>query len=466
MSIFSLYRAHRAPQQRVIVIGAGEVGFRIAQRLSTESRQVVVVDLSADKLAFVHNALDVQVLQGSGANPATLAQAGIDSAGIVLAVTDSDEVNLLACLIANRLNPEALKLARVRDEEYAHVEGLLAPDCLNISALINPDVEVVASIERMLRLPRAVDFAEFGSGRIKVVAVQVQDGPLPEKPLTQFPSIAQDHGLRVAGILRGERLVLPGGQDCIHTGDVVYFVCREESLDTVFRITNATTAPARRVLIAGGGNLGLKLALRLEESGCQIKLMEKNAVRCGFLADKLQYVTVLHGDATDRDFMREENAGSMDMVVALTGDEETNVLICLLAKALGARKSITRMNKGGYLPIVRAIGIELSVNPRLAATNSIIRFIRRGMVLSTLSTQDEQVEMLEAVVQQGSRLAGKPLRDLSFPASANLLAILRGDEVIIPKGDTIPLPHDRVLVICDRAHVAWVEGMLTGATQA
>ncbi len=454
------------PQQKIIVIGAGEVGFRIAQRLSTESRQVVVVDRDPERLAHIHNALDVQVLQGSGANPATLARAGIDGAGIVLAVTDSDEVNLLACLIANRLNPASVKLARVRDEEYSHIEGLLAPDCLNISALINPDTEVVASLERMLALPRAVDYAEFGDGRIKVVAVQVLDGELPEKPLTRFPSIARDHGVRVAGILRGERLLLPGGQDIIHAGDVVYFVCREESLDTVLRITNAKTERARRILIAGGGNLGLKLALRLEQTGCQAKLMDKDAARCGVLADTLQQVTVLHGDATDRDFMREENAGGMDMVIALTGDEETNVLICLLAKSLGAQKTITRVNKSGYLPIVRAIGLELSVNPRLAATNSIMRFIRRGMVLSTLSTQDEDVEMLEALAQEGSRLAGTALRDIAFPAGASVLALLRDADVIIPRGDTVPLPGDRVLVICDRAHVAWVENVLAGTKRA
>lgn len=457
------YRIGKAAPQRIIVIGAGEVGFRIAQRLSRENQLVVVVDLNSAKLAAVRNALDVQILHGSGSNPAVLDQAGVKEADIVLAVTDSDEVNLLACLIANLLNPLSLKLARVRDEDYAHMDRLLEPDLLNISALINPDAEVVASIERMIRLPRAVDHAEFGNGRIKVIAIQIQGGPLPGKPLSLFPSIAQDRNVRVAGILRGERLLLPGGHAVIHQGDVVYFVCREDSLSTVLRIADAEVSPIRHILIVGGGNLGLKLALRLEsQNRHKVKLMDRDADRCGILADKLLRTTVLHGDATDRELMREENVGSLDMVIALTGDEETNVLTCLLAKSLGTRKTITRVNKGGYLPIVRAIGIELSVNPRLAATNSIMRFIRRGMVLSSLATQDEDVEMLEAVVQDNSALAGTPLKDLAFPKGANLLALLREREVVIPQGDTVPRVGDRVILICDRDQVAWVETLLAG----
>lgn len=454
--------ASQTTRQRVIVLGAGEIGFNLAHRLSKENRQVVVVDHSPKKLHVVQNTLDVQVLQGSASNPSILAQAGAGEAGIVVAVTGNDEVNLLACLIANIQNPSSLKLARVQNEDYARMSEALGPDYLNIKAIINPDVEVVNTLMRMLHLPASVDYGEFANGRVKVFAVEVASGPLIGKPLTEFPSIAQDRGVRVSGILRGETLVLPKGSDVISAGDVVYFACLEKSVATVLSISNACFKPIRNVCIVGGGDIGLRLAQQLDTQKYRVKLVEKNSNRCEALSNLLSKAVVLNGDGTDRDFMRDENIGDMDMVIALTGDEETNILACLLAKSIGAPNTITRINKSGYMPIVRAIGLKLSVNPRQAATNSIVHFLRRGLLLSTLTTHDEDVEMLEAVLSNQSKCLKKPLKELSFPNGMNLLAVMRWDEVFIPSGDTVLEAGDRVILICERNRLEWAGSHLIG----
>ncbi len=458
----ALYRrTPAAAQQKILVLGAGEVGVNVAQRLAKEDRQVVIVDNKPEKIMAVQNTLDVQAFLGSASSPVVLDQAGVAEAGIVVATTGSDEVNLLACLFANIRNPESLKLARVKNEEFAAAE-LMRPECLNIKAIINPDIEVVNNIIRMLTLPRAVDYGEFGNGRIKVLAIEVRSGPLLDQPLTRFQSIARDPGVRVGGILRGDHLFLPSGSAVIGVNDVVYFVCLEESLATVLAITEARSKPIRHICVVGGGDIGLRLAKKLDNRAYRVKLIEKSAARCAVLADQLANVTVLHGDGTDRDFMRDENVGEMDMVVALTGDEETNILACLLAKSVGTPHTITRVNKHGYMPIVRAIGIKLCVNPRLAATNSIVHFLRHGLLLSTLTTQDEDVEMMEVVMQDSSPLLGKTLREAYFPAGTNLLAAKRGEEVFIPRGDTVFQAGDRVILICEQGQLSWIDANLIG----
>jgi trk system potassium uptake protein TrkA len=455
---------HSRLRQKVLVLGAGEVGLNLASRLSKENRQVVMVDHNPRKIQAAQSTLDVQALQGSASSPSVLEEAGAREAGIMVAVTGNDEVNLLACLVANLLNPNSIKLARIQNEEYARMSEVLGPDYLNIKAIINPDVEVVNAILRMLLLPMAVDYGEFGNGRVKVLAIEIGSGPLVGRPLTEFPAIAKDRGVRVSGILRGEQLILPKGTDTVSAGDVVYFVCLEESLSTVLTITESFSKPIRNICVVGGGDIGLRLARRLDERAYRVKLVEKSRERCEMLADQLANVMVLHGDGTDRDFMRDENMGDMDMIIALTGDEETNILTCLLAKSIGSPNTITRVNKNGYMPIVRAIGLKLSVNPRLAATNSIVHFLRRGLLLSTLTTHDEEVEMLEAVLTDQSRHLSGPLKDQSFPAGINLLAVMRWDEVFIPRGDTVLQAGDRVILICERNRLDWIDANLIGRT--
>jgi trk system potassium uptake protein TrkA len=365
-------------------------------------------------------------------------------------------------MVANLKNPLALKLARIGNDEYAAMPELFGPEALNLRAMVNPDAEVANAIERMISLPAAVDYGEFGDGRIKVVAIEVRAGPLVGSPLSRFPEIVRDRGLRVGGILRGEKLLLPSARDEIREGDVVYFVCLEESLASVLAITGSDAKPLGRIAIIGGGGLGLKLAGRLERRDLQVKLVEIDPVRAEFLAERLSRTTVLAGDGADRRFMREENLGALDMAVALTGSEPTNILISLLAGSLGCRHTVTRINSNAYLPIVRAIGLSLCVNPRLAAANQVVRLLRRGLRLSSLATQDEEMEMLEGTARPDSPALNRPLRELAFPGGINLLAVTREGEAFIPGGDARLLAGDCLLLLCERLRLDWIRANLIG----
>ncbi|MCA1945080.1 MAG: Trk system potassium transporter TrkA [Desulfovibrio sp.] len=455
-----------AAPMRIIIVGAGEVGYHIARRLSQEDKQVVVIDVRADALKRLTDIADVQTIQGSGSSPRVLDEAGIHDASIVLAVTDSDEINLIACFFANLLSPTALKLARLRNEEYTLYRDAFSSELLNISTIINPEVEVVKSIDNMITVPGALELMEFAAGRVKMVGMRVGPGPLTGVGLPQLRSRMGDLAFILAALVRGERVIIPTGKDSIQPDDLVYFVCQEQDLPAVSRAFGMPQHSVKDVLVIGGGSTGLRLATRFEDKGYHVKLVDKDAARCEVLAERLNRTIVLHGDGTDQELLAEENVSGMDLVVSVTGDEETNILSSLLAKSMGARKTITRINKTAYLPLLRAIGIEHSFSPRLSAVNSILRYVRRGKILSSVAIKGDQAEALEAVVQEGSELAGIPLKDLDFPAGALILCILRGDNVLLPGGETRLQPGDRVILIALRTAMPKVEQALSAVTGA
>ncbi len=454
-------RAPRVEQMRVVIVGAGEVGFHIARRLASESKQVVVVDQNPDALRRVSEVLDVQTIQGSGCSPVVLSDANVMDADVFLAVTDSDEINIIACLFANAIAPEAIKLARIRNEEYHLYRDALTSAPLHISSIINPELEVIKAIDRLISVPGAVDFSEFADGRVKLVGIRLEKGPLIGKQLMFFRDVVKDRNVLIAAIVREEKLTIPSGRDEIRAGDIVYFVCTDTGLESVRHAAGRHSETLKDVLIVGGGNTGLRLALLFERKGLHVKLVDKDEARCEYLADKLGSTLVLRGDGTDQDFLREENIEDMDAVIALTADEETNILSCLLAKNLGAKKTVTRVNKVAYQPLVLAIGIDHSVSPRLAAVNSILHHIRRGKVLSSVSIQGEGAEALEAIAQADSALVGKAVKDLGFPRGTLLLAIMRDKEVHIPDGESVIVPGDRIILLTIRENVSQVEEALT-----
>lgn len=458
-------RAPRVEQLKVVIVGAGEVGYHIAQRLTQESKQVVVVDQSAEALRRVTEILDVQTFQGSGCSPVVLSDAGIMDADIFLAVTDSDEINIIACLFANAISPTVIKIARIRNEEYNLYQDALTNKPLSISTIINPEIEVIKAIDRMLAVPGAVDFSEFAEGRVKLVGIRIEKGPLIDKQLMFFRDAVPDSNVLIASIVRGEDLIIPSGRDTIKVGDIVYFACRDTSMASVLLASGRDVDPIKDVLIIGGGNIGLRLAVLFERKGLHVKIVDKSESRCQYLAEKLNSALVLRGDGTDQDFLREENVGEMDVVISLTSDEETNILSCLLAKNLGAKKTVTRVNKVAYQPLVNAIGIDHSVSPRLSAVNSILHHIRRGKVLSSVSIRGEGAEALEAIAQADSELVGKPIKTLALPRGTLLLAIVRGKEVLIPSGDSVIVPDDRIIILTTRENVSRVEQALTVTLQ-
>ena len=447
---------------KIVIVGAGEVGFHIASRLAFEKKDVVVIDKSPEALRRVSESLDVQAVQGCGSNPKILEEVGVKAADLLLAVTDSDETNLIACLFAGILSPATIRLARIRGEEYLLYEDALREPPYGIDVLINPEAEAVKTVVRLLQVPGAVDVGEFAEGRIKVIGVRL-DGSCPVNgtKLVDLRKKTGEQKILVVAIKREDRLIIPSGDDQLQEGDMIYFVSEEKELKAALKIFGKSAERFNRVLLVGGGNLGFKLAKALEGLSIHTKLIEKDPDRCRELAEHLDKVIVLHGDGSEQGILEEENVRDMDVVATLTGDEETNILTSLLAQRLGAQKTVTRISKFSYFPLVSAIGLDHIVSSRLAAINTILQHVRRGKVLSAMALKGEEAEVLEAVALETSDVVGKPLRNISFPKGALVVTIIRGDEVIIPTGESVIEPEDRIIILSTRQAIPQVEKALT-----
>jgi len=447
---------------KIIIVGAGEVGFHIANRLAHENKDVVVVDINQAAIRRVSDHMDVQTVIGSGSSPVVLEEAGLKNAEILLAVTDSDETNLVACLAAKILSPTTKKLARLRNSDYDKYHDIFRENSPNIDTIINPEIEVVKTIDRLMKVPGAVDIGEFSEGRVKFVGILLEkDARLAGTYLSELKEKIRGQIPLIAAIIRNEKLIIPRGNDRLLPGDYVYFISEENSLLNTLAIFDKHVEPLNRILIIGGGSIGFRLAKLLEEQNLNIKIVEKREKQCMYLAEELNRCVVLHGDGSDQTLLSEENLHDMDIVVSLTNDEEINILSSLLAKRMGARKTITKINKFSYLPLMSAIGIEQVVSTRLSAINSIQQHIRRGKVLSAISLKGEQAEVIEAVALESSEIVGKPLKTISFPKGALVAGIIRKEQVVIPSGNSMIEPDDRVIIVAKRKAVQKVESMLT-----
>jgi len=410
--------------------------------------------------------LDVETVLGSGSSPKVLEEAGVKEADILLAVTDSDEINLIACTFTNILAPNLIKVARIRNSEYTEYQDTLTKDLLHIDIAINPEQEVIGSIERLMGAPGAAEISEFSDVNIKLVGVWIrEESKLSGMNLAELKKRMAIEGFIVAAIIRGKQTIIPMGADSIHSGDLVYFVCHQKDLEDVLRAFGKGARKQHNVLIIGGGNIGYKLALDLEEKkGVNVKILDKDVKRCEFLAEHLNKTIVLQGDGTDQKLLVQENVGDMDAVVSVTGDEENNVLCSLLVKNLGAKLPITRINKYAYIPLMHTIGLEHIVSPRLSAANSILRYVRQGTVISSISIKEE-AEALEVIAKSDSPLVNKPIRSLQFPKGAIVLCLIRGDEVILPTGENVIYPNDRVIILTASHKVDKLEKALTSGQE-
>ena len=446
---------------KIIIIGAGEVGYHIASRLALENKDVLVVDKDPDAIRRVAESLDVQTITGSGSSPEILLEAGVRESEIVLAVTDSDEANLVACLVADTLSPSTKKLARIRNADFDDYHQTFRENSPHIETVINPEIEVVKTIERLMRVPGAVDMGEFADGRIKIVGVYLTEtDSLAGVRLSELPGIVGEKRLLIAAIVRDEEVIIPRGNDQLLPGDLVYFISEEEYLTETLSLFDKHALPIKRVLIIGGGRIGYRLAVKLEGQSIYCKVIEKDAQRCAFLAEKLNKSVVLHGDGSDQGLLSEENIADIDVAVTLTNDEETNILSSLLARRMGAGKAITKISKFSYFPLMTAIGIEQVVSTRLSAINTILQHIRRGKVLSAISLKGEQAEALEVVALETSRIVSKPLRRISFPKGSIVAGIIRKEQIIIPTGESIIEPGDRVIIFAKRKAIDGIEKLL------
>ena len=446
---------------KIIIVGAGEVGYHIASHLAQENKDVVVIDKDPDAIRRVTDNIDVQVVQGSGSSPESLVEAGIKEAEIMLAVTNSDEINLVACLVSDILSPTTKKLARIRAAAFDDYYDMFREKAPRIDTVINPEIEVVKTIDRLMSVPGAVDVAEFADGRVKLIGIRLgKNVSVIGVPLAELSVKIKKRVPLITAVIREEKLIIPGGNDKLYAGDLVYFISEEHTLLETLSIFNIHSEPIRRVLIIGGGRIGFRLASLLEKKAIHTKIIEKKQERCGYLADRLNKSVVLHGDGSDQELLSEENIREMDVVVTLTNDEETNILASLLVKQMGAAKTITQISRFSYFPLMTAIGLDQIISPRLSAINTILQHIRRGKVLSAISIKGEEAEVLEAVAMETADIVKKPLKNIAMPKGCLVTGIIRGDEFIIPTGDSEIQPDDRIIIFARKQAIPKIEKIL------
>jgi len=445
---------------KIIIIGAGEVGFHIAQRLSEENQDVVLIEKDPIKIREVQNVIDVQAILGSGTNPSVLIEAGIKESDMLVAATDSDEANLIACFYAQYLTDYITKIARVKNSDYMKHREIFNQDFLNINLIINPQSEMVSSMLRLIEVPEASEVIDFADGRIKLIGITIKDNsPLVGRKLSSFTSF--EHVILVGVIVRGEKVIIPSGQDMIQPNDLIYCVIHKENIEDIFHQLNVKEEGLGRIIIVGGGETGLALATSLDSTTINTKIIEKDGQRCLELAEKLQKVVVLNGDGTDREFLLGENIADVDIMVVITGDDEKNVLISLLGKALGAKKTVTRIGNLSYIPLISAIGIDTVVSPRLSVIRAILQYIRKGKVICVAPLKGEGAEAIEFEALETSDIVNIPLSKIKFPKEAIIGAIVRGEEVIIPRGHNMIKPHDHLIIFALKGAMPKIQKLFT-----
>jgi len=440
----------------ILVIGGGDIGATLCDRLAAENKDVVLVEANEERLRDLRESADVQVIHGNGASPRVLREAGLDDAEMLIAVTNSDEVNLIACLVASQESVIPKKIARVRDPDLAAaLPGIFGDDPLDLN--INPEEEAAHTVFKTLRAPGAGAVFEFAEGRVQVVAFSV-DQPCDAAGIV-LSDLKAKLGVEVniVAVSRDEELLIPDGKTQICLGDRIYAAGRPDALASLAGLLGKKSAPARRIVISGGGNTTYYLAQLLEaEEEVTAKIIEPDAERCKFLVERLKRSVVLQGQATDPALLREENVGSADAFLALTRDDEDNILSALFARRSGAGKVMALVNKSSYIPLVSAIGIDTVVSPNRAAVSAILHFVRKGKVVSVTAVGTEAAEALEIVALETSEIVGRPLREADFK-DAVVGAIVRGDDVIIPSGDDVIEAGDHVVIFALRSAIPRLE---------
>ncbi|MBU1698098.1 MAG: Trk system potassium transporter TrkA [Proteobacteria bacterium] len=447
---------------KIIIVGAGEVGYNIASQLASENKQVVVIDKDPDAIRRLSENLDIQVITASGSNPRVLIDAGINEADILLAVTDSDETNLVACLMTNLISPTTKKLARIRDADFDSYHHRFQTENPHIDTVINPEIEVVNAIRKLMDVPGAVDVGDFVDGKVKYVGIRLDShSPMAGMKLIDFPSRFGEGRPLIAAIIRNNEVIVPRGSNTVEPGDLIYFVSETGKLEKMLALFGKKTLPVQRALIIGGGRIGERLAKRLEKDSIKTKIIESDIDRCHYLSEQLDKTIILHGDGSDQKLFLEENISQTDVLVSVTNNDETNILVSLLAKNLGIENTITRISKSNYFPLLSTIGIKKVVSPRLSAVSSILKEVRKGKVLSDISILGERGEFIEAIALETSDITDKPLKKISFPKGAILVCIIRDSQIMIPAGESIVKPGDRIIMFAVKQAVKKLEKLLT-----
>ncbi len=446
---------------KIIILGAGRVGSSLAEHLAREDVGITVVDMRPEILHELQDRLDIRTVQGRGSHPNILEQAGAADADMIIAVTNSDETNMVACQVAYTLFHTPRKIARVRATEYLTYPKLFMQEAMPIDELISPELLVKQYIQRLIEHPGALQVLDFADGKVQLVAVRAYyGGPLVGHELRTLEEHVPGIQVRVAAIFRKGRAIVPDGHTVIEPDDEVFFVASEKNIERVTGELRALDKPYRRIILAGGGNIGMHLARSLE-SRFQVKVIERDPRRAKYLSEVLQKTIVLEGDAADEELLVEENVEYTDVFCALTNDDEANILSAMLAKRLGARKVMSLINRPSYVDLVESSLVDIAISPQQVTIGRLLTQVRRGDVVAVHSLRRGAAEALEAVAhgdRHTSKVVGRRVEEIPLPPGTTIDAIVRGDEVIIAHHDTVIEPNDHVIMfLMDKRHIADVE---------
>ena len=465
---------------RIVILGAGQVGASVAESLVSENNDITVVDSDHERLAHLQDRLDLQTVVGNAAHPSVLASAGLEDADLLIAVTQSDQTNLVACKVAHSIFNVPARIARLRARDFLDSEKLLSPENFAVDYALCPEHVITEYIARLVDFPEALQVLSFGSGRLALVAVRAYSGgllvgsPIKEMPNHLPPGIEG----RIAAIYRRDGAITPTGDTIIEDGDEVFLLAAEEHIRTVMRELRRSVEPVRRVMIAGGGNIGLRVAQALENK-CQVKVIELDRRRAEFVATALKSVLVLNGDATDEELLQQEAIDEMDLFLALTSDDEDNIMAGSLAKRMGSKRVVALINRRAYAELVQGGPIDIAISPAQVSIGTLLTYVRHGDVAQVHSLRRGAAEALEIVAhgeQKNSKVVGRRIGELPEIAGAFIAAIVRDldksrdigflglakqkqmGRVLIAHKDVMIESGDHVIVFClDKKVVKQVE---------
>jgi trk system potassium uptake protein TrkA len=445
-----------------LILGAGQVGSTAAYSLAREeANEVTIVDRNPEVLRELQDRLDVRTVVGNAAHPDVLERAGGKDADMIIALTNSDEINMVACQIAFTLFRTPTRIARIRSRELTRRTQLFGPEAIPVDVAISPASLVTDYIAQLIQFPGALQVLDFADGRVRLVATRAhREGALVGRPLKELPQHIPNVETRVVAIYRGGRGIIPDGDTVVEQGDEVFFIAARKDILAVLREMRRLDEPVRRVVIAGGGNIGLDLARQLESTN-HVKVIERDWQRARDISEQLNRAIVLHGDSADEELLLEENIDSADVFVAVTNAEEANILSAMLAKRLGARKVMALINKPAYAELVEAGTIDVAISPQQITLGTLLAHVRRGDVVKVHSLRRGAAEAIEAVAHgdsRESRVVGRMIEEVKLPRGASISAIVRGDEVLMAHHDTLIEADDHVILfISDRRQIDEVE---------
>lgn len=446
---------------KIIILGAGQVGGTLAEHLASEANDITVVDTDQDRLRALGDRLDIRTVHGRGSFPTVLRQAGADDADMLVAVTSSDETNMVACQVAYTLFQTPTKIARVRESAYLTRSGLFANAAIPVDVLISPEQVVTHYIKRLIEYPSALQVIDFAGGKVQMVAVKAYyGGPLVGQQLRQLRTHMPNVDTRVAAIFRRDRPIIPQGDTVIEADDEVFFIAATADIRAVMGEMRRLDESYKRIVIAGGGQIGERLAEAIENR-YQVKIIEMNPARCRHLSDTLNNTVILQGSSSDRDLLMEENIDNADLFLALTNDDEANIMSSLLAKRLGAKKVMTLINNPAYVDLVQGGEIDVAVSPQLATIGTLLAHVRRGDIVSVHSLRRGAAEAIEIVAHgdaKSSKVIGKAIMHVNLPPGTTIGAITRADQVIIAHDSTVIESGDHVVMfLVDKKYIRDVE---------